>query len=474
MSTTLRRVGFRRTVRLLRAAVVGAGLLCVPQSLSAHVDLIATTPASGATLDAAPPELRLLFSGRIEAAYTRVALVAPDGTFVPVGTVTFVPGSDREFTAALPPFSQPGTYTVQWRTAGADGHVLEGAFEFALAGDTAAALPAGRAPVPPPDEHTAPLHEHTAPGPEHHIDAGGAGVAPVMARWLHFVALVLLVGAVAFRLLLLPRLDLDAVVMLDVQRRTWRALSGAALLLGSAAVLRLWQQSAALHGADLAWNGPLLSMMLSDTAWGRAWVVQVFFFAVLAAAILRARPGHDRGALVIAAPTVLILAAIPALTGHAAGASGSTWLIVLNDALHVSAAGAWFGTLLLLLTVLPPALARTATSPARSMSHAVHRFSPVALGAAAVLVVTGVVNSLMHFTALQQLVGTTYGVALLAKLAVFAAVLAAGFYNWRFVRPRLASGDATRRLRISVAFELGFVVVVLLITAVLTGLQRPA
>jgi putative copper export protein/methionine-rich copper-binding protein CopC len=462
-------------VLLRTAALVIAGLLCAPQPLFAHVDLVATTPASGATLDAAPPELRLLFSGRIEAAYTRVALVAPDGTFVPVGTVTFVPGSDREFTAALPPFSQPGTYTVQWRTAGADGHVLEGTFEFALAGDTAAA-PGDRAPVPPPDEHTAlPLpHEHTAPGPDHHTDAGGAGVAPVMARWLHFVALVLLVGSVAFRLLLLPRLDLDATVMLDVQRRTWRALSGAALLLGSAAVLRLWQQSAALHGADLAWNGPLLSMMLSDTAWGRAWVVQVFFFAVLAVGILSARPGRDRGALVIVVPTVLILAAVPALTGHAAGTSGTTWLIVLNDALHVSAAGAWFGTLLLLLTVLPPALARTAPNPARSMSHAVHRFSPVALGAAAVLVGTGVVNSLMHFTAVQQLVGTTYGVALLVKLAVFAAVLAAGFYNWRFVRPRLATGDDTRRLRISVAFELGFVVVVLLITAVLTGLQRPA
>jgi putative copper export protein/methionine-rich copper-binding protein CopC len=461
------------SVLLRTAALAIAGLLYAPQPLSAHVDLIATTPTSGATLDAAPPELRLLFSGTIEAAYTRVALVAPDGTFVPVGTVTFVPGSDREFTAALPPFSQPGTYTVQWRTAGTDGHVLEGTFEFELAGDATAAPPGDRASVPPPDGHTALLHEHTAPGADHHIDAGGAGVAPVLARWLHFVALVLLVGAVAFRLLL-PRLDLDAAVMLDVQRRTWRALSGAALLLGSAAVLRIWQQSAALHGADLAWNGPLLSMMLSETAWGRAWVVQVFFFALLAAGILSARPGRDRGALVIVVPTALILAAVPALTGHAAGAGGATWLIVLNDTAHIAAAGAWFGTLLLLMTVLPRALARTATNSARSMSHAVDRFSPVALGAAAVLVGTGVVNSLMHVTALQQLIGTTYGVTLLVKLAAFAAVLAAGFYNWRFVRPRLATGDATRRLRISVAFELGFVVVVLLITAVLTGLQRPA
>jgi putative copper export protein len=70
--------------------------------------------------------------------------------------------------------------------------------------------------------------------------------------------------------------------------------------------------------------------------------------------------------------------------------------------------------------------------------------------------------------------GTDYGRALLVKLAFFGLVLLAGFYNWRVTRPRLAAGsDDGRRLRVSAGLELGFAALVLLATAVLTGLARP-
>jgi putative copper export protein/methionine-rich copper-binding protein CopC len=442
-----------------------------------HVDLVGTVPERGAIVAAPPPEVLLRFSGRIEHRYTSIAVTAPDGTPVPVGPVTFVADSDREFTAALSPVVQPGTYTVYWRTAGVDGHVLDGTFKFVLADPEGPV--AGAPAVPPaPDGDAAPdaargaPHEHAEPGTSVAY-ATGWDAGAVAGRWLHFVALVLLVGGVAFRLLLLPRLGLAGDVTRDMQRRTWRFLAGAALLLGVAAVLRLWLQSVALHGVELAWSSPLLTMMLSDTSWGRAWVVQVFFLALLAIGILRARPGDDRAALIITTPAVLGLAAIPALTGHAAGMGGQAWLVVLNDALHVVAAGAWFGTLVLLLLVLPRALRRAGATSARTMADAVGRFSPVALGAAAVLVVTGVINSLLHISTPRQLIDTEYGTTLLVKLAVFAVVLAAGFYNWRVVRPRLEAGDDTRRLRISASLELGFVAAVLLVTAVLTGLPRP-
>jgi putative copper export protein/methionine-rich copper-binding protein CopC len=440
-----------------------------------HVDLVGTVPERGAIVAAPPPEVLLRFSGRIEHRYTSIAVTAPDGTPVPVGPVTFVPDSDREFTAALPPVVQPGTYTVHWRTAGVDGHVLDGTFTFVLAGPegpVAGAPPAPPAPDAAPDAARGAPHEHAQPGTSVAY-ATGWDAGAMAGRWLHFVALVLLVGGVAFRLLLLPRLGIAWDVTRDMQRRTWRFLAGAGLALGVAAVLRLWLQSVALHGVELAWNSPLLTMMLSETSWGRAWVVQVFFLALLAVGILRARPGDDRAALIITTPAVLGLAAIPALTGHAAGMEGQAWLVVLNDALHVVAAGAWFGTLVLLLLVLPRALRRAGTASARTMGDAVGRFSPVALGAAAVLVVTGGINSLLHISTPRQLIDTEYGTALLVKLAVFAVVLAAGFYNWRVVRLRLEAGDDTRRLRISASLELGFVAAVLLVTAVLTGLPRP-
>jgi putative copper export protein/methionine-rich copper-binding protein CopC len=451
-----------------------------------HVDLIASRPAHGAVLVATPAELMLRFSGRVERAYTSLSLVGPDGAEVLLGDIVFAPGSNREFTAAVPPLRLPGAYAVHWRTAGADGHVLQGVFSFELAGAAGAAdAPADAAPGMPPMQEHEHLHtdgrEHMGelpPGGVHphgheHVEAGGTDAGAVLGRWLHFGALLLLVGALAFRVLLLPRLVLAEVQYREATRRSWGVLAAAALLLTVAALLRLWLQSAAMHGAAEALDLARLSTMLQATAWGRAWAVQVLLLVLLAIAMLLARPGRDRGALLIAAPAVLGLCTIPALTGHAAGVTGVFGpLVVANDALHVAAAGAWFGTLLLVLVVLPGAV-RGREDADGLMAGAVERFSPLALGAAVVVVATGVGNSLLHFSAPAQLLETQYGVTLLVKLGVFALVLAAGFYNWRVLRPRLASGAAVQRLRVSAGLELGFAALLLLATAVLTGLPRP-
>jgi putative copper export protein/methionine-rich copper-binding protein CopC len=451
--------------RLLLAVCLVAA---VPAIAFAHVSLVATAPARDAVVDEMPAELRLRFSGPIERRYTSITLLAPDGSGVPVGAVEFVAGSDREFTVAMPPVSAPGTYTVQWRTAGADGHVLEGSYSFVLTGDTTGTAEDTLPPVaamPMPMDH------------DHHMEheaAAGLDVRPIAARWLHFLALVLLTGGLAFRALLLPRLVLAEDLRRDLVRRTWRIVAAAALLLGVAAVLRLWLQSVALHGADRAWNSALLSIMLTDTGWGRAWLLQAFLFAILGAGIMYAQPLRDRAALVITIIAALGLSAIPALTGHAAGAGSLAWLVVMNDAAHIVAAGAWLGTLALVMLVLVPAMRRGRDTPAGSIADAVDRFSPQALIAAGVLVATGAINSLMHFSAPAQVFGTDYGRALLVKLAFFGLVLLAGFYNWRVTRPRLAAGTHDgRRLRASAGLELGFAALVLLATAVLTGLARP-
>jgi putative copper export protein/methionine-rich copper-binding protein CopC len=485
----LRELSGRATRGLRTSCALALCLASAATALHAHVNLVASTPARGATIDAPPAELRLRFSGRIEPRYTSLSLAAPDGAVVPLGTITFVEGSDREFTAAMPPIVVPGTYTVRWRTAGADGHVLEGSYTFDLAGDTAAwRARLDTAPGAPPPVLLDVQHEYGEAQA-----ASGLGVSAVLARWLHFVSLVLIIGALTFRLALLPRLRssraVDDSLHAGLVRTTWRVLAFAALVLAAAAVLRLWTQSSALHGADRAWDGALLSLMITDTSWGRGWLLQAFLFAVLGAAIAYARPPRDRIALFLAVPSAAGLAAIPALTGHAAGERGAG-LIVLNDALHVIAAGAWLGTLaLLMLAALPLILRRStaaqnvtnatnatnenATLATNAVTAAIERFSRLALMAAALLVLTGVINSLLHLRAVADLTGTPYGRVLLVKLGLFLLVVAAGFVNWRIVRPALARTDGTRRLRLSAGVELALALLVLLATAVLTGTARP-
>lgn len=442
-----------------------------------HVRLEASAPGRDEVITAAPVQLRLRFSGRVEARYSAVTLTAPDGSPVVLGAIEFVSGSDREFVAAVPPLRQPGAYLVSWRTAGADGHVLEGSYSFTLAVDAAAGTDSAAAavdPAPPGAGVPAPapvtaLHDHD------HDDDGssGGGLLPVFGRWLHFVSLLLLLGAMAARVLLLPRLQLTDPARRELQRRFWRTITFAALLLAVTAVLRLWLQSTALHGSDRAWDNTLLSIMLTDTLWGRAWLIQVFFLAVLGAGISVARPPRDRYGLLLALAAAVGLAMIPALSGHAAGAVRFAFIAVVNDSLHVLAAGAWLGLLALLLTVVLPSLQRLEPDPDAARVHAVDRFSPIALAAAAVVAGTGVVNALMHFDALSQLWETRYGIALLTKIAVLSLVVITGFYNWRIVRPRLAQASYARRLRASAGFELVIAAFVILATAVLTGLPRP-
>jgi copper transport protein len=139
----------------------------------------------------------------------------------------------------------------------------------------------------------------------------------------------------------------------------------------------------------------------------------------------------------------------------------------------VLAIGAWIGMLFMLAVVGLPTLLRHGAAPASDAALAVHTFSPIALTAAAIAVATGVLNALVHIDAPAQLVQTDYGRMLLIKVGLVALVFLAGFLNWRVLRPRLGTLDAARRLRISAGAELGLAGLVLLATAVLTGLPRP-
>jgi putative copper export protein len=75
----------------------------------------------------------------------------------------------------------------------------------------------------------------------------------------------------------------------------------------------------------------------------------------------------------------------------------------------------------------------------------------------------------LHVGTIPNLWGTHYGVTLLIKLTVLGLVALTGFYNWRFVKPRLGTSEASARLQHSARIEVLIAVVVLLVTAVLVG-----
>ena len=111
---------------------------------------------------------------------------------------------------------------------------------------------------------------------------------------------------------------------------------------------------------------------------------------------------------------------------------------------------------------------------AARVASLVTAFSPVALGSAALVVLTGVVSAWLRLGSVPALWSTSYGQVLLVKLLFLSGVTATGFYNWRFVQPSLGTNAATVRLRRSATSELVIGVVVLVVTAVLVAMPTPS
>lgn len=470
-----------RSLGRFRMWVAGFALLLLPTQALAHTSLTHSSPASGAHLNVAPRELRLRFNEQIEIALARLSLVGPDGTEIVLGELQNAPDSTTVLVAPVEGPLSAGVYTVRWQVAGADGHPVRGEYSFTietgaagLVPDSAAASVASLSDAGP----TAPGQE--APPAEHHIrgadDAGFDSGSPLYAavRWLTFSGLLVVIGVVSFALLVLPSLRRrDPSLRAEALGRARARAASIGLIAGgflaAALVLRLFAQSAALHGSDAAWVGELTGFMLTRTLWGWGWILQAIGTAGLVLGLWLTRKGRASGWGIAAVATVG-LAATPALSGHAAATSA---LAVLSDSLHVLAAGGWLGTLLLIMVVGLPVLLHTTEARTVAAASLLGAFSPVALSFATVLTLTGVYAAWLHLPDIPALWSSAYGRTLLLKLAALSVVFATGAYNWLRAKPVLEKSGDLRPLKRSAGVELTVGVLVLVITAALVATPPP-
>jgi copper transport protein len=460
--------------RGLAAALVMAAALARPAPAAAHTGLRASAPRAGETVDDTVSRLRLEFTTRVAPGMTSLVLTSGADT-IAAGRLVEVPESGgRAYVFPLARLLPPGPCAVAWHTAARDGHVIRGTLRFTVRRTAPAAAFASTAAQP--GEDSADARDEAEAELARWSDPSSA--FPAAVRWAGLLALLGMIGAAAFDLFVLRRLRKDAALGRVVDRAArgaWRLAAAAAALSALTLLARLWLQSVALNGAADAFDGDLLDALVTGTVWGTGWTLQAiatvaFFFGLM---ISRAPHGRSVGWMG-AAVAGLLLAAVPALSGHAAAVEGWTALAFASDWLHVLGAGAWVGTLgMLVLAGLPAAAFASEGEGTAAFARLVGAFSPVALAGAGLAGATGVVNSLFHLGAVSQLWETPYGRMLLLKLALLAVVAWLGFYNWRYVLPALHTPVAPARLRRSAAVELAAGVAVVLATAVLIALPPP-
>lgn len=151
------------------------------------------------------------------------------------------------------------------------------------------------------------------------------------------------------------------------------------------------------------------------------------------------------------------------------------WTSLVNP-LHEVAASLWIGTLFVLVVAGLPAVLRSnlpAEGRGSLVADMVSTFSPVAIGASLLLVITGITTAWRHLKFVAALWTTPYGYALDIKLVFVAMVIALGAWNWRRMRPRLGSEEAARDIHRSATRELCFAALVLVVTGVLVSLPSP-
>ena len=429
----------------LLVGVVLAGAF--PGQAAAHAVLQHTAPHQDAAVPTAPSEVRLDFDEPVEVAFGAVRVFDVRGERVDDGTVGFAPGGQRSVVAGLRRGLGRGTYTATYRVVSADGHPVSGGFAFGVG----EAVAVGR-----DTPEVADLLARSSAGP---VVEGVFGAV----RGLHFAALLLLVGAIVFRLAVWP----------DGTTVRWpsRLLLGAAGAGAVCALAGVGLQGALGAGVGLggALDAPVLEASLR-TRTGDAWLLRAAVWAFLLVLLALFGAGRTRGgALAAAIPTAVLVGSLP-YAGHA-GSQEPQAVLVPADVLHVLAAGAWLGGLVLLVACFWP---RRGPAGARDgAAEATRRFSRLALPAVAVLVLAGSVQAWFYLGSPGAVFASTYGWALVAKAGLLGVVVVLAAANRRRTA-RLAPGRTATALRTAMRGELAPAVLVVAATATLVRAAPPA
>lgn len=210
------------------------------------------------------------------------------------------------------------------------------------------------------------------------------------------------------------------------------------LVLGGALLILLLHPIALVHevkmmsGASLADTLPLLPQVLTQTHWGRMWIVRSLLLLLLLE-VNRRRGAASYGILIL----VVGAAGSVSLISHAVR-WGTFSLPVLADFVHLTAVSFWIGGLLPLRRLSRGAFRALAPErQGRFLSEQLDRFSRLALVAVSSLFLTGIYSAWLHLPDASALLHRPYGRVLLLKMGFAALTLCLGGGIRFILLPRL-------------------------------------
>jgi copper transport protein len=291
-----------------------------------------------------------------------------------------------------------GVYVVRWQVVGEDTHPSRGRFVFW---------------VGPPASVPANLGQDAVVG-----DVAPLGLAlQALSRWTHFLGYALSLGVIALQVVL-ARAGLGGTE--PAGRRLRQLVDVGILLLLVSEPLALFGQTASVDPSEIV--DPVAVSAAFDSSFGRVFSLRLGALLFLWVLLGFANAGSAWGGPASLAVGVA-LAFVDASSAHALSVRPA-WLGLVVGAIHLMAAGAWFGGLAGLIAIWQSGVID------RRPQLIVSRFGPLAIGSVIVLAATGLLMLWWHLGIPEggglTGFGTDYGRALLAKVALaFGALVVA-------------------------------------------------
>lgn len=293
-----------------------------------------------------------------------------------------------------------------------------------------------------------------------------------IAKLVTYLGVFGLLGSVVVCLAIVPRAQRTGLGSEDTQevlRQVRRVAIVAVCLLVVAAVARIYAQTYSAFGVEEPITAELMSLVVFESRWGEWFRPHLLAIAIAALSvalmILKAR-----GAWWFVVGAVCVLAATLPATGHAISQTDTTvpWLL---QVVHVLAVAMWLGTLTTIVVALRSAAGGSGEAGKAAILLTV--FSPLAVGAVAIVASTGVGTAVIYLDEWSHLWETSYGQVLIAKVVLMMATGTVGAYNWRCLKTRLSRTGSGRLLRCSTSVEVVLGCAVLSLTAILVHLPIP-
>ncbi len=447
--------------RAVLALVTAAAALAAPAAAWAHAALLSTSPSASGVVNVPPQQVRLTYSEAVEPRFAIVSVTDAAGHNETSGPPRRSATNVDTLVVPLEHLSE-GWYLVFWRVISVDGHPVRGAFTFAV----------GPNPGPAPQFAVPSVSETAATPPL------------LIARWVVFLSLMAAIGLFALRI------AIARPVVRRVAGSSLRAVSIAFLISIAVALVATpvyVLMSTAKFALRSVFDLGAIVPLARASAFGRGYLdlelVLALFAAAAAIVIWIDRPEREQrsvaellgliGAVAAAGAALLV----PGLAGHAAQTAPRALSLAL-DWLHLLAGSIWIGGLVGLI-VLWWSLGESRRVD--GLAIAVPRFSTVAFVSVMVLIASGIWASVLHFPTLASLWETSYGQALLVKVALLLTAMLLASVNLVRTKPRLEAAGArpelgqgaVRDLRRLVGGEVLLVVGAIFVAGILSSLPPP-